>query len=170
MEGYKVLTAHDGLTGIDTALRHNPDVIVMDLSMPGVDGVEATNRLKAEASHLRILILTAYPMQAIERGALEAGADGFLTKPCLPEDLEAHIRRLLSRPPSAPGRTDGAKLAEFLRRVPRICTRCLVTKLSFSPEQTTAAIEELARTVALEQDLSECPICGRRQWVVTLEK
>ena len=168
MEGYKVVTAHDGLTGVEAALRYSPDVIVMDLSMPGIDGVEATRRLKAQASDLRILLLTAYPMHAIERGALEAGADGFLTKPCLPEDLETHVRRLLSRPPGAPGKTDAAKLAALLRRMPRICTRCLGTKLSFSAEQITAATEELSHSVALEQNLGECPICGRTQWVVTL--
>jgi two-component system cell cycle response regulator DivK len=96
--GFKVPTARDGLSGLDAALRLQPDLIVMDLSMPGLDGVEATRRLKADprTSHIPILILTAYPLQAVKGGALEA-ADGFLTKPCLPDRLERHIQRLLVR-------------------------------------------------------------------------
>jgi two-component system cell cycle response regulator DivK len=98
-KGFKVPTARDGFTGIDAADRLQPDVIVMDLSMPDLDGIEATRRLKADprTSHIPVLILTAHPMRAVQRGALAGGPDGFLTKPCLPEDLEQHVRRLLDR-------------------------------------------------------------------------
>ena len=97
--GFKVPTARDGLSGIDAACRHQPDVIVMDLSMPGLDGIEATRRLKADprTSHIPVLLLTAYPLNAVQGGALEAGADDFLTKPCLPDDLEQHVQRLFVR-------------------------------------------------------------------------
>jgi two-component system, cell cycle response regulator DivK len=97
--GFTVLTAQDGAFGVDVALRRHPDVIVMDLAMPNVDGITATRRLKREIGTRRtpILILTGYPLQAIDGGALEAGADVFLTKPCLPEDLEQHVQRLLDR-------------------------------------------------------------------------
>ena len=96
--GYKVVTAPDGVTGIDAAERHLPDVVVMDLSMPGLDGIAATAQLKKSAGtrHLPVLILTGYPLQAAAHGALAAEADGFLTKPCLPEDLEVHVRKLLN--------------------------------------------------------------------------
>jgi CheY-like chemotaxis protein len=96
--GFKVPTARDGLSGLDAACRLQPDVVVMDLSMPGLDGIEATRRLKADprTSHIPVLILTAYPLQAAQRGALDA-ADGFLTKPCLPDKLEQHVQRLLVR-------------------------------------------------------------------------
>jgi two-component system, cell cycle response regulator DivK len=95
--GFKVPTAHDGLAGIEAACRHQPDVIVMDLSMPGLDGAEATRRLKADPRTCRIpvLMLTAYPMHAVQGGALDAGADDFLTKPCLPDLLEQRVQRLL---------------------------------------------------------------------------
>lgn len=98
-KGFKVPTARDGLGGIDAACTHQPDVIVMDLSMPGLDGIEATRRLKADprTSQIPVLILTAYPFNAVHGGALEAGADNFLTKPCLPADLEQHVRRILRR-------------------------------------------------------------------------
>jgi CheY-like chemotaxis protein len=97
--GFKVPTARDGLSGIEAAGTHRPDVIVMDLSMPGLDGIETTRRLKADprTSQIPVLILTAYPFDAVHGGALEAGADEFLTKPCLPADLEKHVRRLLRR-------------------------------------------------------------------------
>lgn len=97
--GFKVPTARDGLSGFDLACRHQPDVIVMDLSMPGLDGIEATRRLKADprTSHIPVLLLTAYPLRAVTGGALEAGANAFLTKPCLPDALEQHVRRLFRR-------------------------------------------------------------------------
>jgi len=100
--GFTVPTARDGLSGIDAAERLHPDVVVMDLSMPDLDGVEATRRLKADArtADIPVLILTAHPMLAVQKGALDGGADGFLTKPCLPEDLEKHVRRLLDRTPN----------------------------------------------------------------------
>jgi CheY-like chemotaxis protein len=92
-----VPTARDGLSGIDAACAHQPDVIVMDLSMPGVDGIEATRRLKADprTAQIPVLMLTAYPLNAVRGGALEAGAEDFLTKPVLPTDLEQHVERLL---------------------------------------------------------------------------
>ena len=98
--GCTVMTAQDGVAAIDVAQRHRPDAIVMDLSMPGLDGVSATRRLKRDARtrHIPILILTGYPMRAIRDGALEAGANAFLTKPCLPEDLEQHVQRLVASP------------------------------------------------------------------------
>ena len=89
-------TARDGLSGIDAAYRHQPDVIVMDLSMPGLDGIEATRRLKADprTSHIPVVMLTAYPLNAVQGGALDR-ADAFLTKPCLPDDLEQQVQQLL---------------------------------------------------------------------------
>ena len=94
----------DGEAAVETAIESGPDVIVLDLSMPRLDGVAATKRLKRDARtrHIPIIIVTGYPHKAIQRGALEAGADAFLTKPCLPEDLEREIRKFLT---SAPHRT-----------------------------------------------------------------
>jgi two-component system, cell cycle response regulator DivK len=71
-------------------------VIVMDLAMPGLNGITATHRLKQHPRTRRIpvIVLTGYAFRAIEQGALEAGADVFLTKPCLPEELELTIRSL----------------------------------------------------------------------------
>ena len=95
--GFAVLTASDGDTAIETAVRLRPDLIVLDLAMPRLDGLNATQQLKQHPRTCRIpvIILTGYPYQAIEQGALEAGADLFLTKPCLPDELERHALHLL---------------------------------------------------------------------------
>ena len=108
-KGFKVPTARDGVSGLEAACTHQPDVIVMDLSMPGVDGIEAIRRLKADprTSHIPVVLLTAYPLHAVQGGALEAGADDFLTKPCLPDQLERHVRRLLARRRPDRARRDG---------------------------------------------------------------
>jgi len=97
--GFAVLTVTDGEAAVQTALESRPDVIVLDFSMPSVDGIAATKRIKEHAltRHIPVIFFTAFPHQAAQRGALEAGAAVFLTKPCLPKDLEATIRRLLNR-------------------------------------------------------------------------
>jgi len=95
--GYSVRAVADGQAAIDAAVEMQPDVIVMDLSMPQVDGITATERLRQHprTRDVPVILLTGFPQKAIERGALEAGVDVFLTKPCLPEDLESHVRRLM---------------------------------------------------------------------------
>jgi two-component system, cell cycle response regulator DivK len=98
--GFGAVTARDGEEAIAVATSVRPDVIVMDLSMPKLDGIEATRRLKRDprTRTVPVIILTGYAYKAIEGGALEAGAAAFLTKPCAPDELEAAIRRLLDRP------------------------------------------------------------------------
>jgi two-component system cell cycle response regulator DivK len=98
--GFSVLMAADGSQAIQVAVTARPDVIVMDLAMPNMSGVTATQWLKRHprTRNIPVVILTGYPYKAIEEGALEAGAAMLLTKPCLPEDLEGHVRSLLERP------------------------------------------------------------------------
>ena len=95
--GFRVLTADNGETAVRVAEDSRPDVIVMDLAMPGMSGITATKRIKTSlrSRRCRVIIFTGFPDRAMEQGALEAGADAFLTKPCLPEDLERHVRELL---------------------------------------------------------------------------
>ena len=75
------------------------DVVVLDLSMPRVDGVAATTRLKEhpQTRHIPVIVVTGFPHEAAQRRAIDAGADVFLTKPCLPDELEAAVRSLLGR-------------------------------------------------------------------------
>jgi CheY-like chemotaxis protein len=85
---YEVLTAMDGAAGIELADRERPDLILMDLSLPVVDGWEATRRIKANdrLNHIPIIALTAHAMVGDADQALACGCDDYLTKP-LDEDL-----------------------------------------------------------------------------------
>jgi CheY-like chemotaxis protein len=93
--GFSVVTARDGAGAVEAALEHVPEVIVMDLAIPQIDGIAAIRRIKADArmQPTRVIVLTGYHF-AVERSALEAGADLFLRKPCLPERLERHVNAL----------------------------------------------------------------------------
>jgi len=101
--GFRVLTSIDGQSTIETALAHRLDVIILDRAMPKLDGISVTRLLKSDprTQGIPIIILTAYPHESIEGDALEAGADIFLTKPCLPEYLETCVRELLKRTPGS---------------------------------------------------------------------
>ena len=94
---YEILTAADGATGIEVAARHRPDLILMDLSLPGVDGWEATRRLKArpETGAIPVIALTAHAMQGDEDKARACGCDDYLTKPIDEDQLFAKLARLL---------------------------------------------------------------------------
>jgi DNA-binding NarL/FixJ family response regulator len=84
--------AADGAEAIELARQLHPDVALMDLSMPTVDGVEATRRIHAELPDTRVLILTSFADQTRVRDAVRAGAIGYLLKDCAPEDLVAGVR------------------------------------------------------------------------------
>ncbi|MEA2490626.1 MAG: hypothetical protein QOH21_2418 [Acidobacteriota bacterium] len=90
-KGYEVLIAVDGVMGIDVARANAPDLILMDMSLPVVDGWEATRRLKADPDlrHIPVIALTAHAMANDRDKALEAGCDDYDTKPIeLPRLLE----------------------------------------------------------------------------------
>jgi CheY-like chemotaxis protein len=82
-DAYQVITAADGREGIERAARERPDLILMDLSLPVVDGWEATRRLKAmdDLRSIPIIALSAHAMAGDEQKARESGCDGYLTKP-----------------------------------------------------------------------------------------
>jgi two-component system cell cycle response regulator DivK len=101
--GYEVVTAVDGETGIAMAQAEAPALILMDVTLPGIDGLEATRRLKAapQTRHIPIVALTAHTMASDRDTALAAGCDDFDTKPIeLPRLLEK-IESLLSQGPRA---------------------------------------------------------------------
>lgn len=91
--GFRVATATNGQEAVEQARTLDPDLILMDLSLPGIDGWEATRILKADPAtkHLMIVALSAHALAADSEGARKAGCDGFIAKPCLPPDLVAHI-------------------------------------------------------------------------------
>jgi CheY-like chemotaxis protein len=95
--GFRVETARDGREAIEKAQRIHPDLILMDLSLPGIDGWEATRILKAapETRNLIIVALSAHALAAEGERARAAGCDGFIAKPCLPSDLVEEIGNYL---------------------------------------------------------------------------
>jgi CheY-like chemotaxis protein len=96
--GYEVVEAADGIEAVNVASRTMPDIIVMDLSLPLMDGWEATRRLKANETtrHIPVIALTGHALAGHARDALAAGCDAFLAKPCLPETLVEKVQELIS--------------------------------------------------------------------------
>jgi two-component system, cell cycle response regulator DivK len=96
--GLKVETATDGQQALNIVQMSFPDLIVMDLSLPHLDGWEATRRLKQDVltRHIPILACTGHVLSASLERALDAGCDAWVVKPCLPQDLLVEIRRVLS--------------------------------------------------------------------------
>ena len=95
--GFRVAEAQNGHEALDKAFALRPDLIVMDLSLPGLDGWEATRRLKADdrTRAIPIIALTGHALAGHSKGAMDAGCDAFITKPCLPERLMEEIKSML---------------------------------------------------------------------------
>jgi CheY-like chemotaxis protein len=102
--GYRVADAVNGEEAIRKAVELQPDLILMDLSMPLIDGWEATRRLKADprTRGIRIMALTGHAMAAHAESARQAGCDVVVTKPCLPQELARIIGELLVTPDGEP--------------------------------------------------------------------
>jgi DNA-binding response OmpR family regulator len=96
-EGFAVLTAGDGLTALELARRHQPTVVVLDLTLPGLDGLEVCRRLHT-FSAAYVIMLTAKAEEIDRIIGLEVGADDYLTKPFSPRELVARVRAMLRRP------------------------------------------------------------------------
>ena len=96
--GYRVAEAANGLEALDKTRELMPDIILMDLALPKMDGWEATRRLKADEQtrHIPIVALTGHALAGHAEGARQAGCDAFVTKPCLPDALVTEIQRMLS--------------------------------------------------------------------------
>jgi two-component system alkaline phosphatase synthesis response regulator PhoP len=94
--GFEVLTARDGSSGLATAHRNHPDLIVLDLMLPGMDGLDVCRTLRREGN-VPIIILTARVEETDKLIGLELGADDYLTKPFSPRELVARVRSVLRR-------------------------------------------------------------------------
>jgi CheY-like chemotaxis protein len=102
MSGFDVIEAANGAEAIDLSSLNLPDVILMDLSMPVVDGWEATKRLRADqrTAHIPVVALTAHDGSGELQRATTAGCNWFVPKPCPPDALITEVRRILSGPRS----------------------------------------------------------------------
>jgi DNA-binding response OmpR family regulator len=111
-EGFEVLAAYDGHGAVELARRERPDVIVLDLMLPGIDGIEACRQIRS-FSDAYIVMLTAKGEETDKIVGLSTGADDYLTKPFSPGELVARVRAMLRRPR---GGTAEATAADATRR------------------------------------------------------
>jgi two-component system cell cycle response regulator DivK len=95
---YELIEAGDGAAGIAAASAEEPDLILMDIQLPVIDGYEAARRIKADPAlrHIPIIAVTSYALSGDEGKALAAGCDGYIAKPFSPRELLAKIRKFLS--------------------------------------------------------------------------
>jgi len=98
-EGYEVLTARDGDAAVALALERKPDLVLLDVAMPGLDGYEVTRRLRAEESTkgTPVVLLTARAQVRDVILGFEAGANDYVTKPFRPEELRTRLQAVLGR-------------------------------------------------------------------------
>src|SRR4030043_1363676 len=116
-DGYHVFTAYDGIEALRQAREGHPDLIVLDLMLPGMDGLEVCRTLREE-SDVPIIMLTARSTDQDKLTGLEVGADDYITKPFSPRELAARVRVVLRRMPGERGPdviTHGILTVDFLK-------------------------------------------------------
>ncbi|GAA0942390.1 response regulator transcription factor [Actinocorallia libanotica] len=110
--------ARDGAEALRAARRLRPDVVLMDVRMPGTDGIEATRRIVREVSSAKVLVLTTFDLDEYAFAALKAGASGFLLKNARPEELLAAIRAVAAGEAVLSPRITRRLLDGFVSRIP----------------------------------------------------
>jgi CheY-like chemotaxis protein len=102
LSGFRTAQAKNGVEALQKAAELLPDVVLMDLSLPVMDGWEATQKLKTNPStrHIPVVALTGHAMGAHSDEAKRAGCDAFVVKPCLPDTLVGEVRRVLQTRPA----------------------------------------------------------------------
>ena len=96
-QGFKVMTADSGLAGVEAVRDHDPDLVTLDLGLPGIDGIEACRRIR-EISDAYVVMITARDDEVEKLIGLETGADDYLSKPFSPRELNARVNAMFRRP------------------------------------------------------------------------
>ena len=101
-DGFSVIQARDGDEALDLALERRPDIAVLDIGMPGLDGLEVVRAIRADETtkRMRVLLLTAKAQESDVRRGFEAGADAYVKKPFSPSELSTRVQELASGRPS----------------------------------------------------------------------
>ncbi|MEM9291799.1 MAG: response regulator transcription factor [Acidobacteriota bacterium] len=158
VEGFQVEIAFDGERGVEAAASTQPDIVVLDVMMPGIDGVETLRRIRSTSS-VPVLMLTARGDDVDRIVGLELGADDYVPKPCTPRELVARLRAILRR--SAPESRLDEKLPVEVGALRVVPTQRLASWRGEALELTSSELnllEELARhvgRVVSKEDLSQ---------------
>jgi two-component system alkaline phosphatase synthesis response regulator PhoP len=140
--GFGVITAGDGAAALEMARAQRPDLIVLDLALPRVDGLDVAKALRRESA-VPIIMLTARVEEADRLRGLEIGADDYITKPFSPRELVARVKAVLRRVDGVSANSDQIQLADLILDVPR-----LKVSRRGKPIDLTATEFELLATLA----------------------
>ena len=140
--GFEVLVAADGPTALDQVRQRHPDLVVLDLGLPGLDGLDVTRALRRDST-IPIVMLTARDDELDKLLGLELGADDYLTKPFSPRELVARVRAVLRRTEATTAPSDLIRAGDVVLDVPR-----MRTEVSGRPIELTATEFGLLRTLA----------------------
>ena len=144
-EGYEVYTAADGNAGLKAARAFKPDLIILDVMLPGMDGIELLSRLRRE-SEVYVIMLTARTEETDKIVGLSVGADDYMTKPFSPRELVARIKAALRRLKTGAG--SGVKGAVMSFKHVRIDTGARTVQLDEHPIELTAIEFDLLKALA----------------------
>jgi two-component system alkaline phosphatase synthesis response regulator PhoP len=137
--GFSVITAADGAEALEKSRSARPDLIVLDLALPQMDGLDVARAVRRE-SNVPIIMLTARVEESDKLIGLELGADDYMTKPFSPRELVARVRAVMRRSESASDRGDTIRVGDLLLDVPRM----KVTAAGKAVELTTTEFQLLA--------------------------
>jgi len=132
--GFAVLTAADGPSALTTIRQHRPDLVVLDLGLPGLDGLDVTRELRRDSS-IPIVMLTARDDELDKLLGLELGADDYLTKPFSPRELVARVRAVLRRADRAPETAETIHAGDVILDLPRMRAEVAGTAVELTPTE-----------------------------------
>jgi DNA-binding response OmpR family regulator len=141
--GFRVIAAADGTSALELARRDRPDLVVLDLGLPGLDGLDVTKALRAEGT-IPIVMVTARDDELDTLLGLELGADDYLTKPFSPRELVARVKAVLRRADRPMGDEDVIRVGELTLNAPRMRTVVAGRSIDLTPTEF-ALLATLAR-------------------------
>jgi two-component system, OmpR family, alkaline phosphatase synthesis response regulator PhoP len=143
-EGYEVFTAMDGPSGLKAARSFKPDLIILDIMLPGIDGIELLSRLRRE-SGVYVILLTAKTEETDKIVGLSVGADDYVTKPFSPRELTARVKAALRRIPAGVASDSEASVYSF--RYLRMDVGARLVTVNENPIELTAIEFDLLRAL-----------------------